>query len=190
MNIITKDDLKSKIFELVRDYHSFAHSQRDFVPGETKVPYAGRVFDSDELVTGVDSMLDFWLTSGPYANQLETKMKEYFDASQCLLVNSGSSANLLMLATLCSRNVKNRLKPGDEVITPAATFPTTLTPIVQHNLVPCLSTVYPDSMIWTLTKLRLPLVQKPVRFLHLIRWVFLVIWTSSWTWPSDTTSLF
>jgi len=135
-NKSSKEKLKNKIFELTSQYYELEHADKEFIPGKTKVPYSGRVFDQDELITGVNSMLDYWLTSGPYTLQFEESMKNYFNSSQALLVNSGSSANLLMLATLCSKNINNPLEPGDEVITPAVTFPTTLAPILQNNLIP------------------------------------------------------
>ncbi len=132
----TKEQIRDDILRLTTEYHAVAHARRPFVPGKTKVAYAGRVFDDDELRHGVESVLQYWLTSGPYAAQFEGTMQQYFGSKAAFLVNSGSSANLLMLATLCSAQVKDGLRPGDEVITPAVTFPTTLTPIVQHGLVP------------------------------------------------------
>ena len=135
-NLPNKDKIKRKIHELAKEYYMLEHNNKEFIPGETKVPYSGRVFDHNEIINGIDSMLQYWLTQGPYSLNFEDKMKKYFSSYSSLLVNSGSSANLLMIATLCSKNTKNRLIPGDEVITPAVTFPTTLTPIVQNNLVP------------------------------------------------------
>jgi CDP-6-deoxy-D-xylo-4-hexulose-3-dehydrase len=132
----TKEELRSEIMQLVREYHDVAHRKGSFEPGKTKVAYAGRVFDHDELQHGVDSILQYWLTAGPFANEFEKTMKSFFGANAAFLVNSGSSANLLMIATLCSPQVKGHLRPGDEVITPAVTFPTTLTPIVQNGLIP------------------------------------------------------
>lgn len=131
-----KENLEEKIYDLTTQYYQHVHAKKDFIPGVTKIGYAGRVFDEKEMINGIKSILDYWLTSGPFTEQFETLMKEYFNCSQSLLVNSGSSANLLMLASLCSNNVDNHLNDGDEVITPAVTFPTTLTPIVQNNLVP------------------------------------------------------
>ena len=122
--------------ELVREFHDVAHAKKPFEPGKTKVAYAGRVFDHDELQHGVESILQYWLTAGPFANTFESQLRDFFGAPAAFLVNSGSSANLLMIATLCSAKVKNGLQPGDEVITPAVTFPTTLTPIVQNGLIP------------------------------------------------------
>jgi CDP-6-deoxy-D-xylo-4-hexulose-3-dehydrase len=132
----TAEDIRGEIMTLVREYHDSVHVRKLFVPGKTKVAYAGRVFNHVELEHGVESILQYWLTAGPFANQFEKTMQEFFGANAAYLVNSGSSANLLMIATLCSEQVKNRLQPGDEVITPAVTFPTTLTPIVQNGLIP------------------------------------------------------
>ncbi len=128
--------IKQQIFELAEEYYNIVHKDKKFIAGETKVPYAGRVFDQKEIINGIDSILQYWLTSGPFTDEFENIMKNYFSSFSSLLVNSGSSANLLMIATLCSNNTKNKLNPGDEVITPAVTFPTTLTPIIQNNLIP------------------------------------------------------
>tara|TARA_Y100000590_G_scaffold467471_1_gene646496 strand:- start:1378 stop:2685 length:1308 start_codon:yes stop_codon:yes gene_type:complete len=136
LNMKNKDEVRNKIFELTELYYDLEHSKKEFIPGKTKVAYSGRVFDSEELKYGVDSILKYWLTSGEYTEEFEGNMKKYFKASSSLLVNSGSSANLLMMSTLCSKNINNHLNPGDEVITPAVTFPTTLTPIIQNSLVP------------------------------------------------------
>lgn len=132
----TANAVRDEILGLVREYWQVHHQPAPFEPGLHKVPYAGRVFDHSELQSGVESMLQFWLTAGPYAKRFEQSMKEFFGARATYLVNSGSSANLMMIATLCSKQVKGHLRPGDEVLTPAVTFPTTLTPILQHGLVP------------------------------------------------------
>ncbi len=128
--------LRDEILGLVTRYHAIAHAPKPFVPGQSKVPYAGRVYDDEELRFGVDSILQFWLTAGPFANQFEAQLRDYFGAKAAYLVNSGSSANLLMIATLLSPQIEDGLRRGDEVITPAVTFPTTLTPIVQNGLIP------------------------------------------------------
>lgn len=132
--IINKE--KEEIFEKVKEYYSKYHSESEFTPGKTKIPYSGRVYDAQEMVNLVDSALDFWLTSGSYVSKLEKRLKEYFKAQDFLLVNSGSSANLLMISTLKSEQLRNCLKPGNEVITPSVTFPTTLSPILQNGLTP------------------------------------------------------
>ena len=128
--------LREEILSLVSRYYDVAHAKKAFVPGETKIPYAGRVYDDEELRLGVESVLQFWLTAGPFANQFEKQMTDYFGSKAAYLVNSGSSANLLMVSTLMSPQIKDGLRAGDEVITPAVTFPTTLTPLVQNGLIP------------------------------------------------------
>lgn len=129
-------DLRDTILALVAEYHAQAHAPRPFVPGETKVNYSGRVYDAAELQAAVAASLDFQLTAGAYANRFEALLKDWFGCRRTLLVNSGSSANLLMVATLCGQTTPEPLRDGDEVITPATTFPTTLAPILQHRLVP------------------------------------------------------
>ena len=107
-----------------------------FTPGESRIPYAGRVYDDKEMINLVDSALDFWLTAGPYAREFEKKMCSFFKAKKFYLVNSGSSANLVMMSALRSSQFGSQLKAGDEVITPSVTFATTVTPIVQNQLIP------------------------------------------------------
>ena len=128
--------LRQQILELVREYHAEAFPEREFVPGETPVVYAGRVFDDEEMVHLADATLDFWLTSGRFTRQFERGLARYFGRRHALLVNSGSSANLVALSALTSSTLKNPLRPGDEVITAACGFPTTVNPIIQNNLVP------------------------------------------------------
>ena len=130
------EELKREILEKVRQYHRVAHSPREFVPFKTRVSYAGRVFGEDEMVNLVDSGLDFWLTLGPYGELFEQKLRRHFGAKGFAAVNSGSAANLVAVLTLMSAQLERPLKPGDEVITPAVTFPTTLSPIVHSGLIP------------------------------------------------------
>lgn len=142
----TDDDLRSEILRLVRDYAARRHSDfsfgepervETFVPGATPVPYAGRAFDADEVEAGVASMLDFWLTLGPEGEAFERELAALLGTRSSILVNSGSSANLLALSALTSPKLGDRrLKPGDEVITAAAGFPTTVAPIIQNRCVP------------------------------------------------------
>lgn len=132
-----EQQLRNKVFASVLEYHQFKFTQKPFIPGETYVPVSGKVFDQEELVKLVDSSLDFWLTTGRYALEFEQRFAEWMGVKHCLLVNSGSSANLLALSTLTSPKLgEKRLKPGDEVITVAAGFPTTVNPIFQNQLVP------------------------------------------------------
>ena len=129
--------LREQIASLVRDYYQAQFANRTFVPGTDLVHYAGRVFDDEELCNLVDASLDFFLTANRYADRFEADFSEYLGVADALLVNSGSSANLLALTTLTSPKLgARRLKPGDEVVTVAAGFPTTVAPILQNNLVP------------------------------------------------------
>jgi CDP-6-deoxy-D-xylo-4-hexulose-3-dehydrase len=133
----TPRQLRSQILELVAQYHDAAFAPRAFVAGETPIPPSGKVFDADELVRLADASLDFWLTTGRFADEFENKLAEFFSVRSALLTNSGSSANLLALSALTSSKLgKAQFKPGDEVLTVAAGFPTTVNPIVQNGLVP------------------------------------------------------
>ncbi len=130
-------ELRDEILEKVKEYCKLFHGEKEFTAGETKIPFAGRIYDEDEMVNLVDSSLDFWLTSGRYAEEFESEFAEYMEQSYSLLVNSGSSANLVALSTLTSPKLgEKRLKHGDEVITVAAGFPTTVNPIIQNGLIP------------------------------------------------------
>ena len=137
-------EIRDEILALVREYYDAAHQRKPFEPGKSRLTYSGRVYDDEEIVALVGSSLDYWLTLGPYGEKFEKRMQQFFGSRDFALVNSGSSANLLMVATICAHELdailqsggKRRLQPGDEVITPAVTFPTTLTPIVQNQLVP------------------------------------------------------
>ena len=134
------DELRREILEKVREYHAEAFGEpADFEPGRSSVPYAGRVFDAAEIVSLVDSSLDFWLTYGRFSKQFEEGLAAYLGLRHCFLVNSGSSANMLALAALTSERLGDRrIQRGDEVITVAAGFPTTVAPIVQFGAVPVL----------------------------------------------------
>ena len=127
---------REHILEEVSTYYRAVHAAKPFVPGETRIHYAGRVFDQEELIALVDASLDFWLTIGENGAAFEDALADYVGVEHAVMVNSGSSANLLAVAALCSPQTPDRLQPGDEVITPAATFPTTVAPLVQNNLVP------------------------------------------------------
>jgi CDP-6-deoxy-D-xylo-4-hexulose-3-dehydrase len=132
-----KDEIRDQIAKLVTEYHEVAHSSPPFIPGSSPVPVAGRVFDSQDINSLMESCLDFWLTAGPYATRFEVEFAKLVGARTCSLVNSGSSANLVAVSSLMSPKLGERqLKPGDEVITVAAGFPTTLNPIIQNRLVP------------------------------------------------------
>ena len=130
-------NIRQQILDLVQQYYRAKFGQRDFDPARDLVHYAGRVFDAAELCNLVDASLDFYLTANRYAEQFEADFADYLGASSALLVNSGSSANLVAITALTSPKLGDRrLRPGDEVITVAAGFPTTVAPILQNQLVP------------------------------------------------------
>ena len=129
--------IRKKILEMVAEYSRAAFAEKGFVPGESSVPVSGRVFDESDVMSLVDSSLDFWLTAGRFAEEFERSFARRVGVRAAKLVNSGSSANLLALTTLTSPTLgERRLKPGDEVITVAAGFPTTVNPIIQNRAVP------------------------------------------------------
>jgi CDP-6-deoxy-D-xylo-4-hexulose-3-dehydrase len=131
------DLLRAQIRELVAEYHQAAFAPRAFEPGNSPVPVAGRVFDAEDMQTLAEATLDFWLTAGRFADEFERDFARQCGRRFALLVNSGSSANLLALSCLTAPSLgERRLRPGDEVITLAAGFPTTVNPIVQNGLVP------------------------------------------------------
>ena len=133
-----KDELKAQILELTREYYKEVHAQKkEFEPGKTFVHYGGRYFNDEEMVNLVDSSLDFWLTQGPWTHKFERRLADWLGVKHCAVTNSGSSANLLAFYTLTSHKLGDRrVKKGDEVITVAAGFPTTVTPIIQYGAVP------------------------------------------------------
>lgn len=135
-----QEQLKQEILQKTKEYYELVHKPnqtKKFVDGETRVNYAGRVFDEIEMQYLVDSSLDFWLTYGDYSKRFEKTLAKYLGVRYAFLVNSGSSANLLAFFTLTSPLLKDRqVKRGDEVITVAAGFPTTVAPIVQYGAVP------------------------------------------------------
>ena len=137
---MTPEELKKEILEKVKEYYRIVHQRKSsvsFVPGKSRVNYAGRVFDEKEMMNLVDSSLEFWLTYGYWSKEFEKGLANYLGIRFALLVNSGSSANLLAFSTLTSPLLGDRrIMRGDEVITVAAGFPTTIAPIVQYGAVP------------------------------------------------------
>ena len=128
--------MKDKILELVREYYRASHTAKPYVQGDP-IRYAGRVYDEQELVNLVSASLDFWLTAGEWTARFEKGLAEYLGVKYCSFVNSGSSANLAAFMALTSPKLGDRrIKRGDEVITVAAGFPTTVSPIVQYGAVP------------------------------------------------------
>lgn len=133
-----QEELKQQILELTKEYYKETHGKKkEFKPGETFVNYGGRYFDDAEMVNLVDSSLDFWLTAGPWAAKFEKAFAKWLGVRFCSLTNSGSSANLLAFSALTSPELgERRIKRGDEVITVACGFPTTVTPCIQYGAVP------------------------------------------------------
>lgn len=141
---MSAQELRERILALAAEYHAAAWPARSFVPGQTPVPVSGKVFDAGDLASLLDASLDFWLTTGRFADAFEKAFAEAMGTRYASLVNSGSSANLLALTALTSPLLgERRLRQGDEVITCGAGFPTTVAPILQNQLVP----VYLDAHI-------------------------------------------
>jgi CDP-6-deoxy-D-xylo-4-hexulose-3-dehydrase len=128
--------LKQDVLDAVRRYHAVAHPREPWAPFKGRVNYSGRVYGPEELVNLVDASLDFWLTLGPWGDLFESRMRDWLGARDFAVVNSGSAANLTAVLALTAEQTERPLRPGDEVITPAVTFPTTLAPIVHAGLVP------------------------------------------------------
>ncbi len=141
----SEKEIREEILEKVRELYELRESKKTFVPGVTKVNYAGRVFDEKEMVAVVDSVLDFWLTLGVKGREFCEEFSKYLGMKHCLVTNSGSSSNLIAVTALCSPTIKNPMKPGDEVITTAMTFPTTLNPIIQNGLIPVFIDIEADT---------------------------------------------
>ena len=134
---MTEQQAREQILEMTKEYCEKYHNQKKPYEKGDRIPYASRVYDADEMVNLVDSSLEFWLTAGRYTSEFEHEFAKYLGVRYCSLVNSGSSANLLAFMTLTSPLLKERqILPGDEVITVAAGFPTTVAPIIQYGAVP------------------------------------------------------
>ncbi len=131
-----EEQLRKEISEKIEEIYKIRKENNKFIPGVSRVNYAGRVYDENEIKALVKSSIDFWLTLGPEAAEFEQNMAEYLGMKRFIVCNSGSSANLLAISALCSPLIDNPLKEGDELITIAATFPTTLAPIIQNRLTP------------------------------------------------------
>ncbi len=129
--------LRKEIIEKTIQYHNAKFTHNKFIPGKSKINYAGRVFDEKELCNSVNASLDFWLTEGRFSEEFSDEIADYLEVEQVLLTNSGSSANLLAFSALTSEKLGyKRLKAGDEVISVAAGFPATVSPIIQYDLIP------------------------------------------------------
>ncbi len=136
MNSLTADQLRKQILRKAADYFQTAHQPAPYKPGQ-HISYAGRVYDEKEIGTLIEASLDFWLTAGRFAHTFEKNLASFLGVKHCSLVNSGSSANLLAFMALTSPQLgSRRIQRGDEVITVAAAFPTTVAPIVQYGAIP------------------------------------------------------
>ena len=127
------DDI-SEIIDVLAEYGS--EKESNFTPGITPIPVSGKVFGSKEIRFGIEAILEFWLTAGRFSESFENELKNYLGCRSVLLCNSGSSANLLAISTLTNKHTENSLQAGDEIITAAVGFPTTVAPIIQNGLVP------------------------------------------------------
>lgn len=134
---MSEQEMRKKILDQVKEYcDTYHNTNTDFKPGD-RIPYASRVYDHDEMMNLVDSALEFWLTAGRYTTQFEKDFAAYLHVKYASLVNSGSSANLVAFMTLTSLLLGDRaIKRGDEVITVAAGFPTTVAPVIQYGAIP------------------------------------------------------
>lgn len=148
LEIKLSEPIDSKIDLLVTDAFAVLHPSGDFIAGETNIPVTGKVFGETELRAATKASLDFWLTAGPYTEEFENRFAKTVGMRHSFMVNSGSSANLVALSSLTSPAHGDRaLKSGDEVITVAAGFPTTVTPILQNGLVPVYVDVHPETHV-------------------------------------------
>jgi CDP-6-deoxy-D-xylo-4-hexulose-3-dehydrase len=131
------EELRAQILDLVTEYHALRHAKQPFVPGLTSVPVSGRVYGGDDMAMLVDAALDFWLTAGRFNDAFQARFAERIGVKHCMTVNSGSSANLVAFSALTSKKLrKRRLVPGDEVITAATGFPTTINPAILWGMTP------------------------------------------------------
>ncbi len=152
--------LRQQILELTAQFHAEAFPPKEFIPGASAVPISGKVIGPEDICSVVDSALDGWFTTGRFAKDFERKLARFFGVRSASLVNSGSSANLVALSALTSPKLGDRqIKPGDEVITVAAGFPTTVNPIFQNRLVPVFIDVMPPT--WEIDVSRLEEAYSP-----------------------------
>jgi len=151
----TEADIRNEIIRLTADYFHTRFAAQPFIPGTSRINYAGRVFDEKELINLVDSSLDFWLTAGRFSQEFTEKLEDFYGLSDIILTNSGSSANLLALSALTSKKLGDkRLLPGDEVITVAGGFPSTISPIIQNRMVPVFLDIEPGTYNIDITHLK------------------------------------
>lgn len=137
--------LLKEILDKTKEIYKLRESEKKFIPGRSRIHYAGRVFDEQEMMAAVESTLEFWLTLGKNSAEFEKEFGSFLGLKNVLMVNSGSSANLVAISALCSPRMKNPIKPGEEIITTALAFPTTIAPILQNNLIPVFVDVEEDT---------------------------------------------
>ncbi len=158
-----EEKIKKLIHSLIREYYQEKFAGQKFIPGETHIPASGKAFDERELLAMTDAVLDGWWTEGRFAAEFEKKFAEFVGVPYCITTNSGSSANLLAVSALTSFHLgKRRLQPGDEVITIAAGFPTTINPLIIHRLVPVFADIDPKTFNIDIEKMK-KLVSKKTR---------------------------
>ena len=155
-----EEEIKKIIFKKINEYFEIKRKSEKFIPGESRVGYSGAVFDGREITSMVDSILKGWWGLGPKAREFTEEFSRYLEVWKTILVNSGSSANLLALSALKSSKAKNPIKEGEEVITPAVTFPTTLNPIIQNNFIPVIVDVELETYNIDVEKLKEALTDK------------------------------
>jgi CDP-4-dehydro-6-deoxyglucose reductase, E1 len=156
----TEQQLRTEIMEKIKQLYELRQAGQAFAPGREKIHYAGRVYDEREMQAMADSVLDFKLTLGPWGTQFISQFTSMMGMKYGLVLNSGSSANLVAISALCSPNLKHPIIAGDEVITAALAFPTTLNPIVQNGLVPVFADVEEGTYNLDATKLEQALTDK------------------------------
>jgi len=133
---MNEEKIRKKIYSALMEFFRSKKEKEKFIPGKSYVLYGGAVYDHKEIIAMVDSILDGWFGYGKSSEEFEAKLAKFIGTKTSVITNSGSSASLLSVAALCSHQFKGRLRPGDEVITPVLTFPTTFNPIIQYNLMP------------------------------------------------------
>ncbi len=131
-----ENELRKEILEKVHEIYNLRKKSETFIAGKSRIQYSGRVYDENEMMAVVNSAIDFWLTLGKNSLEFTSAFKKFLGINNCLVTNSGSSANLIAVSSLCSKQLVNPLRNGDEVITTAVAFPTTLNPILQNKLKP------------------------------------------------------
>ena len=155
------ESIKSEIFKLVEEYYNEVFSKKEFTPGKSHVPVSGKVFDHEELNYIVESALDGWFTTGRFNDAFENQLAKFINTKRVITVNSGSSANLIALAALTSEELGDRrLKAGDEFISVAVSFPTTINPAIQYGLIPVFLDVNPSTYNIDISKLEDALTEK------------------------------